>query len=292
MPTTTAQTSARTTSARPTSARPTSARPTRARTTTGRRAALATAALAVLGTVAAAGCGGPDDQPDPGVSPQPSASPGHAGALGAGPGPVPDDGAQGQGQPSGQGGTQAQDPGYPDTTPAYAEAVLAAWHGADIDRLGQLTTELVHDQIVQIPGPPASDWTRIQCDGGDCLFYNGDGDYLVLHIQLGKLGQAHATSHVSFDAVSYPQHHLDYLKEFVKAWQVGNLARMHALALPEVVEVYQQRTPGQVTNYGQAGGGGGLSIVVVTTVGAEIETHIATTLLGGPQAIRKAVPEL
>jgi hypothetical protein len=146
---------------------------------------------------------------------------------------------------------------------------------------------------VQIPGPPPADWTWIQCDNiAYCTFYNSAGDYLALQVPVAGLGGPHNAVQLSLTSTTYPDDHIEYVQEFTAAWLNGNVARMHQLAVPAAVEVYLQRSPGPVSNYGLAGGGGGLSIIVVTGVGFEIETHVGTTLLGGPQAIRQAIPEI
>lgn len=248
-------------------------------TTTPARATLATATLAVLVVLAGAGCDhstpeSPAGQAGLGAGPTPAATGGPSPAAPA-PGPSPDGS------------------GYPDTPREYAEAVITAWHAPDPDRLAELTTAGVHDQIISIPGPPPADWTWIQCDNvAYCTFYNDAGDYLALQIPVASLGSPHAAVQVVFTQTTYPHDHLDYLKEFTAAWLAGNVARMHQLARPDVVGVYLERDPAPVANYALAGGGGGLSIIVVTGPGFEIETHIGTTLLGGPQAIIHAVPEI
>ena len=56
-------------------------------------------------------------------------------------------------------------PTYPTTARAYAEAVLAAWKQHLINKIGDLTTALVQDQIISIPGPPNQNWTYQRCDG-------------------------------------------------------------------------------------------------------------------------------
>lgn len=237
-----------------------------------------TALLAVLVAGLVAGCGQPAQRPP---EPAPPASPPATAEAASPPSELPP-------------ATPAPEAaGYPDTPRAYAEAVVAAWSAGDLTGLADLTTAQVHDQLIQIPGPPAPDWTWIQCDNiAYCTFYNGEGDHLALQIPVAQLGQAHAAGQVSFTSTTFPTDHLDYLKEFTAAWQNGNLARMHLLARPDVVAAYQQFPPAPVSNYGLAGGGGGLSIIVVTTVSTEIETHLGTTLLGGPQAIIHAVPEI
>jgi len=254
---------------------------------------LGAATLALLAVVATAGCQRPEQDLSTG------------GVAGLGSGPTPTASADpgsgtgsgtGSGDSEAGGGRAAPPPGgpeFPDTPKGYAEAVLAAWDAPDLDRLAELTTPIVFDQIIQIPGPPPADWTWIQCDNiAHCTFYNSAGDHLALRIPVAALGGPDGAVQIAFTQTTYPDDHLEYLKEFTAAWLNGNLARMHQLARPEVVGAYLMFNPGPVANYGLAGGGGGLSIVVVTGVGFEIETHIGTTLLGGPQAIVGAVPEI
>jgi len=56
-------------------------------------------------------------------------------------------------------------PSYPVTARAYAESVLAAWKQKQIERLGDLATPEVQEQIIEIPGPPNQSWTYQRCDG-------------------------------------------------------------------------------------------------------------------------------
>jgi hypothetical protein len=244
---------------------------------------LAAAVLAVLVALASAGCGGAPDDPGDAVAPSPTAT--GAGGLGpGGPGNAGDE-AAGQQQPSG--------PAFPDTPRAYAEAIIEAWSGSDLDRLADLTTALVHEQIVQIPGPPSPDWTFIECDTGHyCSFYNSDGDFLILLIPAASVGSANAAAQVSYNVITYPNDDIDYVREFVEAWQNGNLGRMHLLAWPEAVAALQQITPGQVTSYGRVGGGAGLSVVMVTGVGFEFEVQVRTMFLGHPDAIASVASEI
>lgn len=202
-------------------------------------------------------------------------------------------GGESGGATGGDAGDSGGATGYPDTPRAYAEAVMAAWTGGDLTRLGELTTAQVHDQLIQIPGPPSPDWTFIECDTGHyCSFYNGDGDFLILLIPAASIGDPHAAAQVSYNVTSYPDDAVDYTREFIGAWQNGNLARMHQLAAPEAVEVFQQITPGEVTSYGAFGIAPALVGVMVTGVGFEAEVHIGTHFLGGPDAILLAIREI
>jgi hypothetical protein len=195
------------------------------------------------------------------------------------------------------GGEAGQPPApantYPDTPRAYAEALIAAWTGPDLDRLADLSTAQVHDQLIQIPGPPSPDWTFITCDTGHyCSFYNGDGDFLVLLVPAASVGQANAAAQVAYNVVSYPDDDIDYTRELVEAWRNGNLGRMQLLALPEAVDVLKEINPGEVFGYGHVGGGAGLSIVMVSGVGFEFEVHVRTMFLGQPQAVGLVIREV
>jgi hypothetical protein len=239
----------------------------------GRRTALAAVVCVLLAVTAAAGCGrrGGDDQPVTGGNSGLGAGP--TSSLSPAPPPPP--------------------PTFPSTSREYGEAVVGAWTGGDQGRLGELTTPEVNDQLLQIPGPPSPDWTYLGCDTGHyCSFSNGDGDLLILLIPAASVGQANATAQVSYNATSYPDDDLDYVREFVGAWQNDNLTRMQKLALPEAIEVFQQVGSGEVFGYGRVGGGAGLSIVLVSGVGFEVEVHVRTMFLGHPHAIALAFREV
>jgi hypothetical protein len=246
--------------------------PVRVRTT------LVATALAALVALTSAGCGGaPESAGDP-VAPSPTTTT-TSGGGNAGLGP---------------GASQDAEVGleFPDTPRAYAEAVIDAWRGSDLDRLAELTTALVQDQLVQIP-PPAPDWTFVTCDTGHyCSFYNSDGDFLLLLVPAASLGAAHGAAQVSYNITTYPHDDIDYVRAFVEAWQNGNVGRMQLLAWPEAVEAIQQLTPGQVTSYGRVGGGGGLSVVMVTGVGFEFEVQVRTMFLGQADAIASVASEI
>ncbi len=256
--------------------------------------ALAAAILAVV-LVSTACERGPDDaapsaapvaglgaNPDATASPAPAAPGGGAGSA-----------TGSADEAAGTGSGDAADTGYPDTAQAYAEAVVAAWTDGDLARLGELTVAQVHEQLIQIPGPPSPDWTFIECDTGHyCSFYNGDGDFLILLIPAASVGDPHATAQVSYNITFYPDDAIDYAREFIKAWQNGNVARMHLLAAPEAVEVFAEITPAAVTSYGSFGIAPALVGVMVTGVGFEAEVHIGTHFLGGPGAILLAIREI
>jgi hypothetical protein len=220
--------------------------------------------------------------PDATASPAPAASGGGAGS-----------GAGATGEAPGTSSGDAGGPSYPDSPQAYAEAVVSAWTDGDLARLGELTIAQVHEQLIQIPGPPSPDWTFIECDTGHyCSFYNGDGDFLILLIPAASIGEPHAAAKVSYNITSYPDDVVDYTREFIGAWQNGNVARMHLLAAPEAVEVFAEITPGEVTSYGAFGIAPALVGVMVTGVGFEAEVHIGTHFLGGPNAILLAIREI
>jgi hypothetical protein len=247
---------------------------------TGLRRTAALAAILLAGMIAASGCGPTDDDPPPG---QP------AGGLGAAPAPTT------VASPGDQGGQPAAPPppSYPDTARAYAEAIVDAWVTPDLSRLADLTNAQVNDQLLQIPGPPSPDWTFIVCDQGHyCSFYNGNGDLLTLLIPAASVGAAQAAAQVSYNETTYPTDAVDYVREFVGAWQNGNVARMHKLALPEVVEVFDGITPAAVSAYGSFHVAHSLLGVMITGVGYEVEVHVRMMFLGHPQAIAVAIREI
>jgi hypothetical protein len=91
---------------------------------------------------------------------------------------------------------------YPSTARAYAEAVIGAWKGKNQSRLADLTNEQVHEQLIEIPGPPNMSWTYLQCDGAMgstyCQFTNADGHKLTLRVTNEKLGKVHAITEVKY----------------------------------------------------------------------------------------------
>src|SRR5262245_44911904 len=125
--------------------------------------------------------------------------------------------------------TAAPAPSYPSTARAYAEAILAAWTGDKTDRLGQLTTPTVQDQILEIPGPIDEHWHYSRCEGAAgssyCIFHNNPGDMIRIRITNELLKQAHAAVEVVFDPVTFPSDPVLYVKEFIAAWQDGNTYR-------------------------------------------------------------------
>jgi predicted lipid-binding transport protein (Tim44 family) len=247
---------------------------------TGIRRTAALAAVLLAGVLAASGCGPTDDDPPAGQS---------AGGLGTAPTPATTAAGPGdQGQPA------APPPAtYPDTARAYAEAIVSAWVTPDVHRLADLTNAQVNDQLLQIPGPPSPDWTFIECDLGHyCSFYNSNGDLLNLLIPAASVGTAQAAAQVSYNETTYPTDAVDYVREFVGAWQNGNVARMHKLALPEVVEVFDGITPAAVSAYGSFHIAPSLLGVMISGVGYEVEVHVRMMFLGAPQAIAVAIREI
>jgi hypothetical protein len=93
---------------------------------------------------------------------------------------------------------------YPAGAKAYAEAVIAAWKAKNLTKLADLTTPEVHEQLIEIPGPPNMSWTFVMCDGAAgsqyCTFKNADDNRIRLRLQGDKLGKAHATVAVLYPA--------------------------------------------------------------------------------------------
>jgi hypothetical protein len=233
----------------------------------------------------ASGCGGKDAGDVSSGSPT-----GGAQALGSNPAPAtPASAATTAPQP------KPKPPTHPGSVRAYAEAVLAAWKQGDVARLADLTTPMVQEQIMEIPGPPNQDWSFRDCEDDAtvyCGFFNAVGDWISLRIDKDKLGKAHAASAVEFDATVYPADSFDYVKEFIAGWEFGNIRRMQALARPEVVE-YVRHGPAPVNPvYATAdGGGAGLHRIEITNPdGFHLILDVGTTLLGSPDAIRGYSP--
>lgn len=188
----------------------------------------------------------------------------------------------------------AQDDDFPTTPQEYAERAVAAWAAPDLIRLADLATPDVHEQLVQLPGPPDLTWAFIRCQDGagiattECAFHNLEGDRLVLTVDRRLLGGARAATAVDFQVTAYPDDPQEYLAEFVAAWQDGNLARMDRLAAPAVVAAFQQLPPAAEPEYRVGEPAGELVPVVVTIPEGELATELSTALLGQPQAIRTA----
>jgi hypothetical protein len=186
--------------------------------------------------------------------------------------------------------TTTKPPSYPTTARKYAEAVLAAWVQHRTERLANLTTAEVQEQVMEIPGPPDPNWTFVKCDGAAgssyCRYHNKDGDAVTLRITNSLLGKAHAAVAVTFDATTFPDNGLDYVEAFIEAWRLANIPRMNALAKPEVVTYVRVGPAPESPVYAEIGGGGGLlQIAVTNTDGFHLQLDIGTTLLGMPDAI-------
>lgn len=177
---------------------------------------------------------------------------------------------------------------YPDTAKGYAEAVIKAWKQDKIDVLGSLTTPEVQEQILQIPEPLNDAWTYLRCDGtagsSYCTFANADGDEFTLRISHALLGQPHAATDVMLDLTEYPGDGVEYVKEFVAAWQIGNTARMLKLSKPSVVDELN-KAPLNPSYPEPDCCGGGLLQVKVQWTGSSVTFDVGTTLLGGAHAI-------
>jgi hypothetical protein len=138
-------------------------------------------------------------------------------------------------------------PVYPATAKAYAEAVLAAWKQKQIAKLGDLTTALVQDQIISIPGPPNQDWAYQRCDSAAgstyCVFINADGDVITLRLTNTLLGKAHAATEVKLNQTEYSSDAKQYVQAFVEAWRNGNTRRMLALSSQSAVDFFNHYVP-------------------------------------------------
>jgi hypothetical protein len=238
-----------------------------------RRAVVASLAL-LLCLAGAAACGA-KDAPGTGGSPTPSGK-----------------AALGTSQPTASATPTALAPNpsaYPTTPEAYAKAVLAKWKQKDLDGLADLTTAQVHEQIIEIPGPPNQDWTFRDCEDDAtvwCGFFNAVGDWISVRIDKDKLGKAHAASAVEFDATVYPDDAVEYVKAFVLAWQFGNKARMLQLSKASVVNQLALGSPPDGESYPvPTCCGGGLVQVVVQWGGGSVTFDVGSTLLGTPHAI-------
>jgi len=240
-----------------------------------RRALIGLAAL-VFTAAALTGCA------QPGSSPPAD----QANAQGVG-------GFGGPGQPSGTPTSTPPPPppaaSYPKTARAYAEAILTAWRQKQNNRLADLTNAQVHEQIVEIPGPPNMTWTYVQCDGAAgssyCEFYNNAGDDIVLRLINEQLGKAHAAIEVRFNVL--PDDGVAYVQAFVQAWQLAHKPRMLKLSVPEVVDAVREMAAApRNPKYDTPEGGGGLLVVRITNdEGFKLDLHVGTTLLGQPHAI-------
>lgn len=238
--------------------------------------ALAIAATAVL---ASAACRGPEAPSAPATLP-PTA------VLGDGP----------SDSPSAPGGTAAPTtapppaPAYPSSAKAYAQAILAAWP-SNVTKLGTLTSPLVQEQILEIPGPINQNWHYSRCDGAAgssyCVFFNDPGDAITLKISNSLLGKAHAGVEVLFDQVTFPTDPVEYTKEFIGAWQDGNTYRMKILSNQTEVSYFTHYTPpAPGTDACFSGGAAGSQYVrIYNGDGLEYLLRLTSATLGKPHAI-------
>jgi hypothetical protein len=198
---------------------------------------------------------------------------------------------------------EAPDPAgvsYPTTARAYAEATVAAWAGHDLDGLADLTTAQVHEQLLEVPGQPKTDWIHYLCDGAAgssfCILRNGDGDQVKLKVTHQNLGGPHAVVEVTVGLTTYGSDADSYATAFAVAWASSNTARMRALARPDVVVAvnnnHQNRPQGNfIVDVALEHGGAGLVMAHVSVGSVEFRLDIGTTLLGKPKAIVGYVTE-
>jgi len=177
---------------------------------------------------------------------------------------------------------------YPTTVREYAEATVGALAAPDLARLAELATPDVHAALIELPGPPDHRWSFVECDedSSACVFHNAVGDELVVRIDPDGLGASGAATDIAFEPTRYPRDPLDYLDEFIDAWEVGNVARMRALAAPEVVQFYREFAPTTDVRYETDDD----DVITVTIGRVEIITEIDLDLLGAPGAIVAAEP--
>ncbi|HEX6870136.1 MAG TPA: hypothetical protein VF163_03470 [Micromonosporaceae bacterium] len=247
--------------------------------TTFRPARTAMVALALAATVlGAAGCA----KKDP-ATPTPTST--SAGTEGMGSGPAP-----ASAPPTAPPTTKPPAPSYPSTARAYAEAVLAAWKQGNLSRLGALTTPEVQEQIIEIPGPPNQTWTYRNCDGAAgssyCSFVNANGDVITLRISHSLLSKAHAAVEVRFDQTIYASDPVEYVNEFIKAWQDANRVRMLKLSNSTAVDYFTHYTP-PPSGYSTCTDGamGTTYVRVYNPDGLNYTIKVTNTKLGGPNAI-------
>ncbi|QSB15577.1 hypothetical protein JQS43_04290 [Natronosporangium hydrolyticum] len=141
------------------------------------------------------------------------------------------------------------DPHYPAEAQEYAELTVAAWAAPDLYRLGELATNNVQQELLELPGPPQRGWRLIDCAPDEpaatteCAFYNLDGDQLWLTVEAEQLGDAQAVTGGGFDPIAFPDEPLAYVAAYVEAWQAGNQARMQALGADAVATTFGDLPP-------------------------------------------------
>ena len=181
-------------------------------------------------------------------------------------------------------------PVYPTTARAYAEAVLAAWKQHLINKIGDLTTAQVQDQIISIPGPPNQNWTYQRCDGtagsSYCSFVNGDGDVITLRISSALLGKAHAATEVKLDQTEYSPDAKQYVQAFAEAWRNGNTRRMLALSADQsVVDFFTHYTPPETFQVCSRLVGSVWRVRIYNSDGVNYRVLVADASRGKPHAI-------
>jgi hypothetical protein len=213
--------------------------------------------------------------------------PGSAGGIGG------TDGGGGN-STDGSGGGGAPQPGYPTTARAYAEAALAAYAAGQSTRLADLTTDDVHEQLLELPGKLKTDWLYLTCDGVSgasyCKLRNGDGDVITLKVSSQRLGGPDAATEVRANLTTYPTDGRAYAREFVLAWLGRNTPRMRVLGNPDTVTRLNTDHPAPAGKYEpslatESGGAGLLLVTVPDGAGGTYVLHVGTTKLGKPHAV-------
>lgn len=186
-------------------------------------------------------------------------------------------------------------PEYPGTARAYAEAVLAAWDATDVNRLGDLSTPEVQEQLMEVPMPIDMDWHYSRCGSvapdWECVFHNSDGDRQTITIKASLLGKAHAAIAVTLDLTEFPGVAVTYAREFVDAWRDGNRWRMLRLANDDVAEELAGDTE-PAAGYVACGdaAAGSTYVRIYGGGGPEYVLRVNNAALGHPDAITQNVP--
>lgn len=186
-------------------------------------------------------------------------------------------------------------PEYPGTARAYAEAVLAAWDATDVDRLGDLSTPEVQEQLMEVPMPIDMNWHYSRCatvaPDWQCVFHNSDGDRQTVTIKASLLGEAHAAIAVTLDLTEFPGAAVTYAREFADAWRDGNTYRMLRLADDDVAEELAGDTE-PAAGYLACGdvAAGSTYVRIYGAGGPEYVLRVSNTALGHPDAITDSVP--